>query len=152
MLLNDEYFMREALKEAKIAFDNNEVPIGAVLVCNNIIIAKAHNQTELLQDPTAHAEILALTAGTTKLGSKFLNECTLYVSLEPCPMCAGACFWTRVGKIVYATQDKKRGFELFSRAILHPKTKLKKGILEKESKDLLKKFFESKRGNPKIKS
>jgi tRNA(adenine34) deaminase len=151
MLLNDEYFMREALKEAKIAFDNNEVPIGAVLVCNNTIIAKAHNQTELLQDPTAHAEILALTAGTTKLGSKYLDECTLYVSLEPCSMCAGACFWTRVGRIVYAAQDKKRGFELFSRAILHPKTKLEKGILEKESKELLKMFFESKRGNPKIK-
>ena len=144
--------MREALKEAKIAFDNNEVPIGAALVCNNTIIAKAHNQTELLQDPTAHAEMLALTAGTTKLGSKYLDECTLYVTLEPCSMCAGACFWTRVGKIIYATQDKKRGFELFNRAILHPKTKLKKGILEKESKELLKKFFESKRGNLKIKS
>lgn len=138
--------MREALKEAKIAFDNNEVPIGAVLVCNNTIIAKAHNQTELLQDPTAHAEILALTAGTTKLGSKYLDECTLYVSLEPCSMCAGACFWTRVGRIVYAAQDKKRGFELFSSAILHPKTKLKKGIFETESKELLKKFFQSKRG------
>ncbi len=145
MLLNDEFFMREALKEAKIAFENNEIPIGAVLVYKNTIIAKAHNQTELLQDPTAHAEMLALTAGTSQLGGKYLDECTLYITLEPCPMCAGACFWTRVGEIVYAAEDHKRGFQQYSKNMIHPKTKLKTGILEAESKEILKKFFQSKR-------
>ncbi len=146
-MLDDKYFMREALKEAKFAFDNDEVPVGAVIVCNQQIIARAHNQTEKLQDTTAHAEMLAFTSATEYLSSKYLDKCTLYVTLEPCVMCAGAAYWTRIGTIVYATTDEKKGFTLTSKNILHPKTKIKTNVLQQESIELLKTFFFSKRIN-----
>ena len=137
--------MREALKEAKKAFDQDEVPIGAVLVHENRIIARGHNQVELLQDATAHAEMQAFTSAASFLGGKYLNECTLYVTIEPCPMCAGASFWTQIGKIVYGAKDEKRGYSIFDSKILHPKTKIISGILEKECSELMKEFFRKKR-------
>ena len=146
-MLDDAYFMREALKEAKEAEKKEEVPVGAVIVCNNMIIARAHNQVETLKDTTAHAEMLAFTAATEFVGGKYLNDCVLYVTLEPCVMCAGAAFWTRVTKIVYAANDEKQGYSKIKQDILHPKTKIIKGILEKESSDLLKSFFQNKRKN-----
>ncbi len=146
-MLDDAYFMREALKEAKEAEKKEEVPVGAVIVCNNMIIARAHNQVETLKDTTAHAEMLAFTAATEFVGGKYLNDCVLYVTLEPCVMCAGAAFWTRVTKIVYAANDEKQGYSKIKQDIIHPKTKIIKGILEKESSDLLKSFFQNKRKN-----
>lgn len=140
-----EYFMSEALKEAQKAFDLDEVPVGAVIVCENQIIARAHNLTERLNDVTAHAEMQAITSATNNLGSKYLNECTLYVSLEPCVMCAGAAFWAQIGKIVYGASDEKRGYSLLKKNILHPKTEVIKGILNDECSELLKKFFRTKR-------
>jgi tRNA(adenine34) deaminase len=142
---NDEYFMKEALKEAQKAFDADEVPIGAVIVANDRIIARAHNLTERLLDVTAHAEMQAYTAAANYLGGKFLHDCTLYVTLEPCAMCAGAAYWTQLSKIVYGATDKERGFSRFSAKLVHPKTKLIGGIMEKESKELLKLFFSKKR-------
>jgi len=144
-LYSDEYFMKEALKEAKIAFQKEEVPVGAVIVFNNTIIARAHNLTETLTDVTAHAEMQAFTAAANTLGNKFLQECVLYVSLEPCSMCAGASYWTQLGKIVFGASDPKRGYQKVSPKSLHPKTKVVSGILEKECGDLLKLFFEQKR-------
>ncbi len=144
-MLDDAYFMREALKEAKEAEIKDEVPVGAVIVCNNRIIARAHNQVETLKDTTAHAEMLAFTAATEFIGGKYLNDCVLYVTLEPCVMCAGAAYWTRITKIVYAANDEKRGYSKIKENILHPKTKIIKGVLEKESSDLLKTFFQNKR-------
>lgn len=144
-ILNDEYYMRQALKEAQQAFDKNEVPIGAVIVCQNKIIARAHNLTEALNDVTAHAEMQAITAAANVLGGKYLTECTLYVTLEPCPMCAGGLLWSQITKIVYGAKDDKKGYSKFSPIILHPKTTIVSGILESECSSLLKEFFKQKR-------
>jgi tRNA(adenine34) deaminase len=144
-LFSDEYFMNEALKEAKIAFEKDEVPIGAVVVCDRTIIAKAHNLTELLTDVTAHAEMQAITAASDYLASKFLEDCTLYVTVEPCMMCAGALYWSRIGKVVYGTKDKKKGYSNFSPILLHPKTNVVNGILETEAAKLMTDFFKMKR-------
>jgi tRNA(adenine34) deaminase len=144
-LYTDEYFMKEALKEARIAFDKDEVPIGAVVVCNNRIIARAHNLTEQLTDATAHAEMQAFTATSNFLGSKYLEGCTLFVTIEPCVMCAGAAFWTQISKIVFGAFDTKRGFTLINPKILHPKTQLVSGVLELECSELIKAFFKKKR-------
>ena len=137
--------MKEALKEAQKAFDEDEVPVGAIVVCDNKIIARAHNMTEKLNDVTAHAEMLAITSATNFLGGKYLNECTLYVTLEPCVMCAGALYWSQLKKIVYAAPDLKRGFSLVKSSILHPKTEIIKGIMQQEASDLVTSFFKSKR-------
>ncbi|WP_035807140.1 nucleoside deaminase [Lunatimonas lonarensis] len=140
-----EFFMMEALKQAKLAMDEGEVPVGAVLVCQNKIIARAHNQTERLTDVTAHAEILALTAGFGALGSKYLPACKLFVTLEPCVMCAGALFWAQLGELHFAASDPKRGYSRLGDQILHPKTKVIHGLYEKESTELLREFFASRR-------
>ena len=147
LILNNshEHYMREALKEAQNAFDSDEVPVGAVIVCENRIIARAHNLTERLNDVTAHAEMQAITAAANNLGGKYLNECSLYVTLEPCVMCAGATFWAQIKTIVYGTSDEKRGYSLLNKNILHPKTEVIKGILNNECSALLKKFFKMKR-------
>lgn len=145
LIYNDEYFMREALKEAEKAFEKDEVPVGAVIVCGDRIVARSHNLTEQLKDVTAHAEMQAFTAASEYIGGKFLDECTLYVSLEPCVMCAGAAYWTRVSRIVYAADDPKRGYSLLGQELLHPKTMITRGVLEEESALLLKTFFERKR-------
>ncbi len=142
---SDEYFMKEALKEAQKAFDNDEVPVGAVVVCNNQIIARAHNFTERLNDVTAHAEMQAFTSASDYLGGKYLNECTLYVTLEPCLMCGGASYWAQIKRIVYGAYDEKRGFSILKDNILHPKTKTIGGLLEKECSKILKEFFNNKR-------
>ena len=144
-ILNDTYFMREALKEAKNAYQSGEIPIGAVVVCNERVIARAHNMTELLNDVTAHAEMQALTAAANFLGSKYLNDCTLYVTIEPCVMCAGAIFWTQLQRVVYGAMDEKRGYTKTGVALFHPKTTITNGILEEECGQLMKSFFSSKR-------
>jgi tRNA(adenine34) deaminase len=141
----DIKFMKAALEEAKIAFEKQEVPIGAVVVCNNHIIARAHNLTETLKDPTAHAEMQAITAATNYLGGKYLTDCKIYVTIEPCPMCAGALRWSQIPGLVYGAEDEKRGYTLISSSLLHPKTKVKKGILESECSELLVRFFKAKR-------
>lgn len=141
----DEHFMREALKEAKRAFEKDEVPIGAVIVCDGIIIARAYNYTEHLNDVTAHAEMQAITSAANNIGGKYLQECTLYVTIEPCVMCAGALFWAQIGRIVYGASDPKRGFSMIGNHLLHPRTKISKGILEEECSLLMKTFFEEKR-------
>ena len=144
---SDEHFMRQALAQAQMAFEAGEVPVGAVIVCDKRIIARAHNQTEQLTDVTAHAEILALTAASSYLGSKYLPDCTLFVSLEPCVMCAGALAWAQIGRIVYGASDEKRGFMYYGgKTLLHPKTKVELGVLEAECADLMKVFFREKRG------
>ena len=142
---DDTYFMQEALKEAKKAFDQDEVPVGAVIVCEGKIIARAHNLSEKLTDATAHAEMQAFTSAAAHLGGKYLNECTLYVTLEPCPMCAGAGFWTQLGKVVYGAKDEKRGYSLLNPKIMHPKTKIVSGILAEECGELIREFFKRKR-------
>jgi tRNA(adenine34) deaminase len=144
-VFSDNHFMKKALQEAQIAFEEGEVPVGAVVVCENRIIAKAHNQTERLTDVTAHAEILAITSAAEYLGSKYLNECTVYVTLEPCVMCAGALAWAQIGRIVYGANDDSKGFMRFGKRILHPKTKVEFGILMEECSNLLKSFFKNKR-------
>ena len=144
-IFSHEYFMKEALKEAAKALDKNEVPIGAVVVNNNQIIARAHNLSETLNDATAHAEMQAFTAATNFLGGKYLNDCTLYVTLEPCIMCGGASFWTQISEIVYGASDQKRGYSSVNSKILHPKTKVISGILEDECSNLLIDFFKQKR-------
>ncbi|MBN8696667.1 MAG: nucleoside deaminase [Bacteroidetes bacterium] len=144
-ILSDEYFMREALKEAKKAFDADEVPVGAVVVCNNKIIARAHNLTERLNDVTAHAEMQAITSAANFLNGKYLNECIMYITLEPCVMCAGALSWSQIGKIVYGASDTKRGFNFVGNKILHPKTEIIHGIIADECADLMKSFFQKKR-------
>jgi tRNA(adenine34) deaminase len=141
----DEYFMKEALKEANKAFDKDEVPVGAVIVCNNQIIARAHNLTETLNDVTAHAEMQAFTAASDYLGGKYLKDCTLYVTLEPCVMCGGASFWTQISKIVFGAKDPKRGFLMQNTNIAHPKTEIISGILEDDCSELLSNFFQKKR-------
>ena len=142
---NHEYFMGQALKEAQKALEQDEIPVGAIVVCQNKIIGKGHNQTEKLNDVTAHAEMLAITAATNFLGGKFLDECTLYVTLEPCVMCAGAIFWARPERLVFGAHDAKRGFMKHGNGLLHPKTLLSSGILEAECGGLIKEFFKVKR-------
>lgn len=144
MLFSDEYFMRKALDEAKMAFDREEVPVGAVVVFGNQIIARAHNLTETLNDVTAHAEMQAFTAAANTVGGKYLKDCTLYVTLEPCVMCAGAAYWTQIGRIVFGAYDEKRGFKRFEN-VLHPKTEIIGGIMENECAQLIKDFFQKKR-------
>ena len=141
---DETYFMKHALQEAEAAYKKGEVPVGAVVVVNNRIIARAHNLTETLTDVTAHAEMLAITAASNFLGGKYLRDCILYVTLEPCQMCAGALFWSQISKIVYGASDEQRGF-LKLKTKLHPKTKIKGGILEKEAAAMLKQFFIEKR-------
>ena len=140
-LYTDEYFMREALKEANKALESSEVPVGAVVVWGNRIIARAHNQTERLTDATAHAEMIAVTAAANHLGSKYLNECTLFVTLEPCVMCAGALHWVQLKKLVYGASDVQRGFTLVDSPLLHPRTEVVKGVKAAESKQLIDSFF-----------
>ena len=144
-VFSDEYFMGEAIKEARKAFDSDEVPIGAVIVCRDKIIARGHNLTEKLNDVTAHAEMQAFTAASEFIGGKYLKDCTLYVTLEPCVMCAGASQWAQIGKIVMGAMDDKRGFTKYSRQILHPKTEIVTGIREEECAALLTEFFRKKR-------
>lgn len=141
---DDAYFMRRALQEAQIALDKNEVPVGAVVVMQHKIIARGHNLTETLNDVTAHAEMQAFTAAADFLGGKYLRECTLYVTLEPCQMCAGASYWTQIGKIVFGASDLQRGYQHY-KTTLHPKTKVIGGVLEEECSTLLKRFFIEKR-------
>ncbi len=141
----DEFYMREALREARAAAAEGEVPIGAVVVCGDHVIGRAHNQTERLHDTTAHAEMLAFTAASEHLGAKYLNDCTLYVTVEPCPMCAGAAGWTQVGRIVYGAPDPKRGYTLLTGPVLHPKTEVTGGVLAEECGELVKAFFKKKR-------
>lgn len=140
-VFSDEHFMREALKEAQKAFDEGEVPVGAVLVCNNRIIGRGYNQVEKLTDATAHAEMIAITSAFNYLSSKVLEECTLFVTLEPCTMCAGAIFWARPSRLVFGASDTKRGFSVFSSKIIHPKTEVTFGVLKEESENILKEFF-----------
>jgi len=141
----DEHYMREALKEANKALEKDEVPIGAVIVCEGMIIARAYNYTEHLNDVTAHAEMQAITAAANNLGGKYLQECTLYVTVEPCVMCAGALFWAQIGRIVYGAPDPKRGFSMIGLHLLHPRTKISKEILKEECSQIMKTFFEGKR-------
>ncbi len=145
-VFSDEYFMKEAFKEARKAYDKDEVPVGAVVVCNNQIVARAHNLTETLNDVTAHAEMQAFTAATNFIGGKYLKECTLYVTLEPCVMCAGASYWTQVGRIVFGAYDEKRGYSKTAKNLLHPSTEVLGGVLQETCSKLLKDFFEKKRG------
>ncbi|MDG1917358.1 MAG: nucleoside deaminase [Flavobacteriales bacterium] len=142
---SDDYFMKKALDEAKKARDLDEVPVGAVVVCDNQIIARAHNFTERLNDVTAHAEMQVFTAAADYLGGKYLNECTLYVTLEPCVMCAGASYWTQLKKVVYGASDEKRGFRTMAGNVLHPKTELIAGIMAEECGEIITNFFASKR-------
>ena len=143
--LNDEYFMKEAIKEAQKSFEKDEVPVGCVIVCNAQVIARAHNFTQRLNDVTAHAEMQAFTSAADFLGGKYLNECTLYVTLEPCVMCAGASYWTQIGRIVYGCRDNKRGYSQLSEKILHPKTKVVGGVMSEECSELIVEFFQKKR-------
>lgn len=143
--MTDDFYMKMALQEAKIAFDEGEVPIGAVIVCNGFVVAKSHNQTERLKDFTAHAEMLAFTSASNYLSNKYLKDCTLYVTLEPCSMCAGAAAWTQIGRIVYGATDPRKGFSLFQPPILSKKTKIDSGLLEKACLQLVQDFFASKR-------
>jgi len=145
MILDDEYFMRQALTEAKLAFSEDEIPIGAVIVNKNRIIARAHNLTETLNDVTAHAEMQAITAAASVMGGKYLTDCTLYVTVEPCPMCAGALRWAQIAKIVFGASDEKRGYRTVSPGMLHPRTEVVSGILADECASLMQLFFEQKR-------
>jgi tRNA(adenine34) deaminase len=142
---DDEYFMKRALAEAEQAYQEGEIPVGAIVVCQNKIIARAHNQTETLSDVTAHAEMLAITAATGWLGAKYLSGCTLYVTLEPCLMCAGALGWAQLDRIVWGASDPRRGFSKVAAEALHPKTEITQGLLAQESEKLLKAFFEARR-------
>ena len=141
----DEYFMKKALDGAKAAFGRDEVPVGAVVVCKDRIIARAHNLVETLTDVTAHAEMQAVTAAANHLGGKYLNECTLYVTVEPCTMCAGALGWAQLGRLVYGASDPKRGFSVYAPEALHPKTEVTAGVMEEECAALMKDFFKKKR-------
>ena len=141
----DEKFMREALAEAAAAGEDKEVPIGAVITCRGRVIARGHNMTERLHDPTAHAEMIAITAATEAVGGKYLSDCTLYVTVEPCPMCAAALAWSQIGRIVYGAPDPKRGYSLFSPSLLHPKTQIQGGVLQDECSELMVSFFKEKR-------
>ena len=142
---NDEKFMREALREAALAGGDNEIPIGAVIVCRERVIARGHNMVETLHDPTAHAEMIALTAATEALGGKYLSDCTIYVTVEPCPMCATALNWAQMGRIVWGADDPKRGFTMFSPSLIHPKTETLSGILAGECSAMVSDFFKERR-------
>ncbi len=144
-LLMDDKYMREAIREAMTAASEDEVPIGAVVVCRGRVIARGHNMTERLNDPTAHAEMIAITAATEAVGGKYLNDCTIYVTVEPCPMCAGALAWSQIGRVVYGAQDPKRGFSMFSPSLMHPKTEIVSGVMEDECGALVTDFFKNKR-------
>ncbi|MBP3563735.1 MAG: nucleoside deaminase [Bacteroidales bacterium] len=141
----DERYMKDALREAGAAAAEDEVPIGAVIVCRGRIIGKGHNMTERLNDPTAHAEMIAITAATEAMGGKYLSDCTLYVTVEPCPMCAGALAWAQIGRVVYGAADPKRGFSMFSPSLMHPKTEVVSGVLSEECSGLVSEFFRNKR-------
>lgn len=143
-MIGHEYYMRIALKEAEIAFKKDEIPVGAVIVSNGVIVSRGHNQTEALDDVTAHAEMIAITSAAASIGSKYLRNCTMYVTLEPCVMCAGALFWSQIGQLVYATSDPKRGFTSVG-SLLHPRTKVISGVLKNETEALLKEFFSNMR-------
>jgi tRNA(adenine34) deaminase len=143
----DNFYMREALKEAQRAFDRDEVPVGAVIVCKDKIIARAHNLTETLTDVTAHAEMQAFTAAANFLGGKYLKDCTLYVTLEPCLMCAGASFWTQIPRVVFGASDEKRGYHLQVSSPFHPKTQVTQGVLADECADILTTYFKTKRSS-----
>ena len=143
-IFTDEYFMKKALQEAEIAFDKGEIPVGAVIVVNNTIIARSHNLTEMLHDVTAHAEMQSITAAANFLGGKYLKDCTLYVTLEPCQMCAGALYWSQITKIVFGARDEQRGFMVMGTK-LHPKTAVVSGVMANEAADLMKRFFVSRR-------
>ncbi len=142
---DDEYFMSMALEEARSAGLEGEIPVGAVVVCGNRIIARTHNLTQRLNDPTAHAEMQAITCATEFLGGKYLTDCTMYVTLEPCVMCAGALFWSQIGKVVYGAKDEKRGASLVGRNLYHPKTQIVSGVKEKECSEIIKAFFKERR-------
>ena len=144
-LYSHEYFMNEALKQAEIAFEEGEIPVGAIIVSKNKILARAYNQTEKLNDVTAHAEMLAITAAENTLGAKYLNDCRLYVTLEPCPMCAGALFWSQIGEVYFAASDPKRGFQATNPNMLHPKTKVFSGLMAADSERLVLDFFKKLR-------
>lgn len=143
--MDDTYYMKMALAEARKAYEKDEVPIGAVIVCKGHVIARAHNLTEMLNDVTAHAEMQAITAAASAIGGKYLSDCTLYVTVEPCPMCAGAIAWAQTGRLVYGAGDEKRGYRRYSPEVLHPKTEVVSGICAEESTALMKQFFQSKR-------
>lgn len=145
IIFSDEYFMKQAYAEALQSFDADEVPVGAVVVCRNRIIARAHNHTERLNDVTAHAEMIAVTAAAEYLGGKYLNECALYVTLEPCVMCAGALSWAQLGRLVYGAGDEKRGFSRCTPSLLHPRTQVTHGVLQDPCRDLMLGFFARKR-------
>jgi tRNA(adenine34) deaminase len=145
---DDNFFMKQALSEARKAFDKGEVPVGAIVVCNSRIIARAHNLTETLNDVTAHAEMQAITAAANVLGGKYLSDCTLYVTLEPCPMCAGAIAWAQLSRLVYGAPDEKRGYLKFAPQTLHPQTKVSQGIGKEEASHLMKLFFQNIRMTP----
>lgn len=145
MIFSDEYFMKKALEQAQMAFDNDEVPVGAIVVHGSQIISRAYNLSETLNDVTAHAEMQAYTAAADFIGGKYLHECTLYVTLEPCVMCAGASFWTQVSRIVYGASDEKRGYYRFGKQLLHPKTEVISGVLETECSKIIRDFFNKKR-------
>lgn len=140
----DEYFMKKALQEAEIAFEKDEIPVGAIIVIDNKVIARGHNLTEMLVDVTAHAEMQAITAAANFLGGKYLTGCTLYVTLEPCQMCAGALYWSQISKIVFGASDEHRGFEKMGTQ-LHPKTTVVRGVLANEASEMMKRFFKEKR-------
>ena len=144
-MTTDERYMRKALEEARRAFEADEIPVGAVVVCGDQIIARGHNLTEMLHDVTAHAEMQAITAAAEHLGGKYLDVCTLYVTVEPCIMCAGAIGWSQLGRLVYGASDPKRGYSFFAPKALHPKTKVLSGVLEEECAALMKEFFLRKR-------
>ena len=144
-MMDDQYFMKQALLEAEKAFERGEVPVGAVVVCKDRIIARAHNLTETLTDVTAHAEMQAITAAASAIGGKYLFDCTLYVTVEPCVMCAGAIAWSQMGTLVFGAEDEKRGYQRYAPEALHPKTVVKKGVLADECATLMKQFFASKR-------
>lgn len=141
----DEYFMQMALREAEQAYEEGEIPIGAIVVCHGQIIARAHNLTETLHDVTAHAEMQAITMAANNLGGKYLTDCTLYVTVEPCPMCAGALGWSQLSRVVYGAPDIKRGYSTFAPHVLHPKTKVTAGVLSDECRDLMQRFFKERR-------
>lgn len=143
--MTDIEYMKLALAEAQKAYDKDEVPIGAVVVCNNRVIARCHNMTETLNDVTAHAEMQAITAAADHIGGKYLNECTLYVTVEPCPMCAGALAWAQLGRLVYGTRDDKRGYNRYAPNVLHPRTEVVEGVCAEEATALMKDFFSKKR-------
>ena len=142
---DDKYYMKQALAEARKAFDRGEVPVGAVIVCQNRVIARSHNLTEALNDVTAHAEMQAITAASDYLGGKYLTDCTLYVTVEPCVMCAGAIAWAQMGKLVYGAGDEKKGYSRLAPTALHPKTVVERGLMEEECASIMKEFFKKRR-------